>query len=141
MPNLTDAFVRTAGKHFVSLSCVQSIDGTETANIFSGYIVCILDTWLLVTAGHILRDIRLAIDGGSTFDIWRLDDQTARKPEVALPIPYEFKLDDWLVLEDEEIGLDYAIVPLSQYYTDLLASGGAEPIYEDSWGDYIVSAQ
>ncbi len=137
MQNLTDAFVQSAGKHFVSLSCVQSVDGKEIAHIFSGYVVCILDTWFLVTAGHILRDIKMATDAGATFDVWRLDDQTAGKTEIAIPIPYEFNIEEWLVLEDESIGLDYAVVPLSEYYTNLLEKGGAEPIYEDSWGDYI----
>ena len=53
---LNEWFGRNAGRHFVSLSCVQQRpDGDESVIVFSGFIAEIQGEWVYVTAGHILR--------------------------------------------------------------------------------------
>ncbi len=52
------------------------------------------------------------------------------------PIPYDFDVEKWLVVENEAVGLDYAVLPLEDYYIRLLGAGGAEPIRENAWGDH-----
>jgi len=52
---LNEWFARNAGRHFVSLSCVQHRpDQRESGIVFSGFIAEIESVWFYVTAGHIL---------------------------------------------------------------------------------------
>jgi hypothetical protein len=96
--------------------------------------------WFYITAGHVLRDINKALDAGSNFDIWRLGDQSAGNRFNNSAIPFDFAPDRWLVIEDEETGVDYAAAALSTMYCQLLAAGGAGPIEEHAWGDYVTES-
>ena len=76
MSNLSQRFLMSAGRHFVTLSSVQHPPGTNEENVLviSGFLVDISGLWIYITAGHVLRDIRIAVEAGSQFDIWRLGD-------------------------------------------------------------------
>ncbi|MEQ1774461.1 MAG: hypothetical protein ABL891_11820 [Burkholderiales bacterium] len=127
-------FFETVGPHFVTLSCVQ-LTPEKKALVFSGFLVEAADAWFYVTAGHILRKIRAAINAGGEFDIWRLDDQTAGHQAPA--IPYDFDISEWLVVENEENGLDYAAIQLKSIYCMQLKAGGAVAINKAGWGDHV----
>ncbi len=137
MMSLSERFLRSAGKHFVTLSCVQTLaDGAENVLVFSGFMVEALGEWFYVSAGHILRDIRRATEAGSKFNVWRLDDQTAGHRLKAVPI--DFDLERWLVLDDDTIGLDYAVLHIGGLYRAQLEAGGVEPIDKHSWSDHVT---
>lgn len=140
MSSLSERFFKTVGRHFVTLSCVQRQPGKdeEKVHVFSGFLVKASGVWFYVTAGHILRDIRESLAVGGEFDIWRLDDQTAGNRFKGAAIPYVFDINRWLVIEDEEIGLDYAAVPLDTFYCRQLKAGGAIPIGKEAWGDHVT---
>jgi hypothetical protein len=132
-------FREAVGRHFVSLSCVQTTPNVpKSILIFSGFITNICDRWFYVTAGHILRDIRTSLNAGGIFDIWRLGDQTAGNQFKDTAIPFDFNIDDWLIIEDEQNGLDYAAIPLREIYCRQLHAGGVEPIGKDAWGDHLM---
>lgn len=138
MTDISEGFARTAGKHFVSLSCVQQLTSGDTKLLlFSGFLIEVLDQWMYVTAGHILRDIGKAMKSGSTFDVWRLGDQTAGNRFKNTAIPYAFDLDDWLVVENEELGLDYAIAPVPWLNRLALEANDVQPIGKSAWGDHV----
>jgi hypothetical protein len=107
-------------------------------HIFSGFIVDVAGEWFYVTAGHILRRIQQALDAGSTFDIWRFGDQSAGNRFNNAAVPYAFELDNWLVLEDANVGLDYATVHLGGLYRQQLEVGGVTAIAKNAWSDYLV---
>ena len=138
--SLNERFMKTVGRHFVTLSCVQTLPGaaTEKILVFSGFLAEVTGVWFYVTAGHILRDIRAALSAGAKFDIWRLGDQTADNPFIDTAIPYAFDVERWLVIEDEENGLDYAAIVLEDIYVKLLKAGGAIAIDKTAWGDHIT---
>lgn len=138
--NLNERFIKTVGRHFVTLSCVQILASTpnERVLVFSGFLADVDGVWFYVTAGHILRDIRSALNAGATFDVWRLGDQTAGNRFKNTAIPFAFDIDRWLVIEKEEIGLDYATVALETMYCELLKAGGAIPIDKNAWGDHVT---
>jgi hypothetical protein len=137
--SLNERFIKTVGPHFVTLSCVQSFAGTpnEKLLLFSGFLVDVDGVWFYVTAGHILRDIRLALNAGARFDVWRLGDQTAGN-RFNTGIPFDFDCDRWLVIEKEEIGIDYAVLALKTMYRDALRAGGAIPIDKNAWGNHVT---
>jgi len=98
----------------------------------------IMGEWFYMTAGHILKDLRTAMDAGSVFDEWRLGDQTAGNKFNNVPVPYDFQLEQWSVLEDESTGLDYAAVHLGGLFRQQLEAGGVAPITKQAWGDHIT---
>lgn len=136
MTDLIRHVAHTIGPHFVTLSCVQQPPGNKPEKLlfFSGFVVEIGDEWFYITAGHILRDIRRAQEGGSTLDVWRLGDNTARHSFKDTAVPFDFELDQWFVLEDAELGLDYAAVPLLPFFRRQLEVGGVQPIDRRAWG-------
>ena len=140
MSDLGARVLKTVGRHFVTLSCVQLAPDTNAQKVFvfSGFLVEAHDVWFYITAGHIARDIRKSLDSGITFDRWRLDDQTAGNRFNGAAIPYDFRIERWLVIEDESIGLDYAAVVLDSLYRKALEVGGAVPLAKDSWGDHVT---
>lgn len=142
MSDLTTRVAKTLGKHFVTLSCIQNPPGDlpPKSLVFSGFLVDILGEWFYVTAGHILRDLRTAIAAGSEFDVWRLDDQTAGNRFSGKAVPYDFNPDDWLVLRDESVGMDYATVHIAPYFRRQLEAGGASAIQKTIWSDHLAAA-
>ncbi len=140
MDDFTTRVAHSIGRHFVTLSCVQHIPEKNEmkTHIFSGFIVTIEDEWFYITAGHILRRIQQAIAAGSTFDIWRLGDQTAGKRTDNHAVPYAFELERWLVLEDETTGLDYATMHIGGLYRQQLEAGGVTAIARNAWGDHVT---
>jgi hypothetical protein len=135
---LSERFFKTVGRHFVTLSCVQrpSGKGEEKILVFSGFLVETGGVWFYVTAGHILRDIQASLKAGGEFDVWRLDDQTAGN-RFRAAIPYAFDIGRWLVIEKEEIGLDYSAIALDTIYRLQLQAGGAIPIGKVAWGNHL----
>jgi hypothetical protein len=142
MTAFTELVAKNVGRHFVSLSCVQQPPGGEPrVLVFSGFVVEIGGEWFYVTAGHILRDLRAAIESGSTFDVWRLGDQTTAGAKFRYTaIPYDFSLHEWAVVEDAEQGLDYAAVHLGGLYRLQLEAGGIVAIEKRAWGDHVSPA-
>lgn len=140
MTDLSERFGKTIGRHFVTLSCVQHPPPPHEmqVHVFSGFVVEIAAQWFYLTAGHILRDIRAATATGSVFDVWRLGDQTAGHKFQDTAVPYDFEIDLWCVLEDAELGLDYAAVHLGGLYRRQLEVGGVLPFGPDSWSDHTV---
>lgn len=140
MADLSERLNKTVGRHFITLSCVQRspAESGERIHVFSGFVVDISGEWFYVTAGHILRDVCAAIDTGSAFDVWRLGDQTAGHNFKNTGVPYAFDISQWLVIEDEEAGLDYATVHLGGLYRRQLEAGGIVPFQLDAWSDHTV---
>jgi hypothetical protein len=132
--------MKSVGRHLVTLSCVQRAPGSsvEKAFVFSGFLIEAGGLWFYVTAGHILRDIRIALAQGATFDIWRLGDQTAGNAFQDTAIPFDFNIDHWSVIEDEALGMDYAATVLDGLYCRQLEAGGASPISKGAWSDYVT---
>jgi hypothetical protein len=140
MNDFTERIAQSIGRHFVTLSCIQYAPGRLSGHplVFSGFVVDISGEWFYVTAGHILRRIHIAIDSGSSFDAWRLGDQTASNKFQNKAVPYDFELSKWYVLEDDKLGLDYAIVHLGGLFRMMLEAGGVLPFGEPAWGDYTM---
>ena len=139
MESFTTRVFRAVARHFVSLSCLQRApSGEERSLVFSGFLVAVAGQWFFVAAGHILEAVRDALASGYTFDRWRLDDQTAGNAFKGMAVPLAFDPDEWLVVENEELGLDYAALPLLEMYRLPLAAGGVQPLVEDAWGDHVT---
>lgn len=140
--DFTKRVAATVGKHFVTLSCEQHVPGVHKPKtlVFSGFVVEILGEWFYVTAGHIVEDVRSAIVAGAHFDTWRLGDQTAGNSFNGAAVPYDFDVDKWLVLDDREAGLDYALVHLHGICRSQLEAGGVLAISSEAWSDHVTQS-
>lgn len=140
MTNFTDRVAKSVGRHFVTLSCIQYPRGSDEmrVHVFSGFVVAVAGEWFYMTVGHILRDIRSALEGGSIFDIWRFGDQTAGNRFNDTAIPYAFDIEQWFVLEDTNAGLDYATVHIGGLYRQQLEAGGVTALDRNAWGDHLT---
>lgn len=137
--NFTRHVVSHLSRHFVTLSCEQTLPGEEgrTTSVASGFIIEILGEWFYLTAGHILRRVKQAIDAGSAFDIWRFGDPESRAGAIGTSVPYGFAVSDWYVLDDESLGFDYAVMHLSELYRRQLEAGGTVAIGYKAWGNHV----
>jgi hypothetical protein len=135
MGDLIEHFKASADGHFVTLSCVQTLpDETEIAHVFSGFIAEVSGSWAFVTAGHILRRFDEAMVAGSKFSVWRLGDQTAAKGRFKdTAVPFEFSKDEWLIIEREAVGLDYAVIGLHEHFRRQLEAGGVTALDKTAW--------
>jgi hypothetical protein len=140
--DFTKRVTQTLGKHFITLSCHQHLPKTSHSNtlVFSGFVVYILGEWFYVTAGHVIHDIRKAIAAGTSFDIWRLGDQTAGNDFRGVAIPYDFDESKWFAIDNRESGLDYAIVHLQNIYRKQLEAGGVKAIAKGAWSDHATQS-
>jgi hypothetical protein len=140
MTNFTERVAKSVGRHFVTLSCIHHPPPPENIRIhvFSGFVVAVKGEWFYMTAGHILRDIRSALAAGSKFDIWRFGDQTAGNQFHDTAVPYDFDIEKWFVLEDADLGLDYATVHIGGLFRQLLEAGGVSALDKNAWGDHLT---
>ena len=138
MTNFTERVAKSIGRHFVTLSCVQHPPGSEEehVHVFSGFFIAVKGEWFYLTAGHTLRLVRIALESGSTFDVWRFGDQTAGNRFKDTAIPYAFDIMQWFVLEDPDAGLDYATVDIGGLYRKQLEAGGVTALDRNAWGDH-----
>lgn len=140
MNDFTNIIAKAIGKHFISLSCVQCPpDNTQMKILlFSGFVIEVTGEWFYVTAGHILRDISIALQNGYNFDKWRFGDQTAGKKYGESSIPYLFEFEEWIILEDKESGLDYATIHIDSYYRRQLEVNGVIALQKRAWASHSI---
>lgn len=143
MADITERFARSIQRHFVTLSCVQYPPAPQTQKLllFSGFVIEVHNEWFYITAGHIPRDIGRAIASGSTFEVWRLCEMTAGSKFHHTGVPFDFDLEKWLVLCDENNGLDYAAVHLQDLFRRQLEAGGVQPLPKHAWADQLAESQ
>ena len=136
--NIGKWFLRErAGKHFVILTYRARFPESSSAEgVFcfsSCFVVEVERRWFLVTAGHVINNIKTALDRGVELSGWELQDHAAGHSFVP-GVPFPFDVKDWIVIEDEYRGIDYAATLLSDLLVRNLVAGRIQPITEIAWG-------
>lgn len=122
-------------RHFVGLSWWWS-HPAERGNrsrfgCASCFVVEVRGIWFLVTAAHVIRDLILLRTQGAEITQWRLEDQATGK--FSQGVPFDFDPDRWIVIDDDELGSDYAAFPLSDLYQRQLVAAEIHPLDESAW--------
>jgi len=122
----------TAAKHFVCMSFrATHPDGSKKFLYASCFLVEIEHFWFLVTAGHVITDIRKGQVAGTRFSDFALHDRLAgNRFPFGVPIPFDD--DAWIVFDTQDA--DIAATPLPGLIADNLKAGGISPIGEVAWG-------
>ena len=100
----------------------------------SCFVVEFAGQWFLVTAAHLINEIRNAISSGASHSLFFLHDRGAGSP-YPLGVPTPFVVGEWILLDNEPLGADYAAWPMRALIAANLAKGGVLPITEGMWGE------
>lgn len=133
--NISCAFLRhNAAKHFLCLSYKAVHQRGEPGFGFAScFVVEIEGLWFLCTAGHVINGLKAAQENGIALTEFRLQDKLAGN-DHPFGVPYAFDLGDWMVIDDDAIGVDFAAEPLSALFVANLRVGGVKAIEEMAWG-------
>lgn len=131
--------------HLVALNWIDALKAPQgESNSFAAYhpqafavsafILSIGGHWLLITAGHIIHQLEQRLKQGRRIVKAHLLDIGSANDRFPM-IPLELDLSRFAFVDDDESALDYAIMPLSPMYRELLIAGGVRPLSESTWLD------
>ena len=135
--------VQFFARHFVSIGWTDQTPGERSSankglgqpfNV-SAFAMEVSGEWFLVTAGHIIEDLKVSQRKGQVLTGFQLNDSWANLPDgaMALPIDFEYILARAHSLYDPDLGLDYACIHIGDHYKRLLQKGGIVPFDEMAW--------
>lgn len=137
---LGEPFLSSLHRHVINLMCVDR--GTEAmaqhggkpaVYNFSAFIVEVSERWFAISAGHIFRQLKLAVDAGAKLSDWQIDDSIiSSKPKDGYPIALNIEK-DVLYLSDEPAGIDYAYIEITYLARQALSKEGICAIPENIW--------
>lgn len=125
-------FIREyAGRHSLALSYRLKRGGAEHPDHISCFVIDLDGAWALVTAGHWIshpeHGLKRHLDDGWTIDKRCLVDIFANDHRGD-PLPFPFMLDDWVVVYNEDEGLDFAVMIIDDFSRRGLESVGVKAI-------------
>lgn len=138
-----DQFMKeAASKHTVGLSYYVHIPGQAPKDAQRGVASCFVveaeGLWFLITAGHVINEIREnTAKGAKYFRYSLMDGFTGHDFKYSIPFPFD--LNDWTVIEGDPSGSDHAMAFLRPLLADGLYAGGIRPIANNAWGSGPLS--
>lgn len=122
-------------KHFLVLKFRRAGAGQSMEEGQLGTASCFVihvGAWFLVTAAHVIEDVKRAVAQGALFDNWALHDEGAGH-QFLFGVPIAFDPAEWWFASDHDAGLDYAAWPLPDLTVRALEAGGVVPLSEAAW--------
>jgi hypothetical protein len=134
-------FVRFFSRHLVSLSGWYQVTKPSEAEAgqlkffsYSGFIISFNGLWCLATAGHILENLEQHLREGNILVVrYALLDDFGPKVISHDPIPFDYSRAPKYYIDNEETGLDFALIGLGPYYQGLLQANGIVAISHENW--------
>jgi hypothetical protein len=135
--NISEVFLRdNAAKHCLCMGF--RIDRAALGTAENAHVSCfVLDAegaWFLITAGHVIADIKAVLEAGNSVSNFVLYDRLAGN-SFPLGVTFSFSVDDWAFVHVEEEGSDYAAMELIGIVRAGLERGGVTALQENTWGD------
>jgi len=100
----------------------------------SGTLLLIEGALYFLTAGHVLKELRglrenkhVIIENASLADVF------GYKRVSDTPIPFDLKNAHLSFIDDEEMGLDFGVIPLGPHHARLLQKNGMVALTEENW--------
>jgi hypothetical protein len=127
-------------RHLVGLCVTYRHTTPEEAHLRSRFATCsgtllfIEGALYFLTAGHVLKGLRelresndVVIEGASLADIF------GYRRVSQMPIPFDLKNAHLLFVDDEDLGLDFGVIPIGPHHARLLAQNGVIALHEENW--------
>lgn len=125
--------------HFLlSLGCISNrkspIITLEAEKKFftSAFMMQVSDRYFLVTAGHVIYDIRTYVEEWKQYEHLQVVFPSLGKYSTPTN-PIAFPLRDPTLCVDASTGLDFAALEMSQFEAAAFRTAGVIPVYEDTW--------
>jgi hypothetical protein len=134
-----DPYVKLLSRHILALRLFLKRNQEKSEyRITTLIVLSINEQWYLITAGHYFLDsekgLKPWLDNGWELESCQLIDCLGPNPKDHYPVPFVFRFEDWqIVYEDEDKSFDFAVLPLSSYYKNLMISNGIVALNEDTW--------
>jgi hypothetical protein len=100
----------------------------------SGTLIFIEGALYFLTAGHVLEELKtlrdceqIQIENASQADVF------GAKRVSDTPIPFDLKNALLCFIDDEELGLDFGIIPIEHHHASLLSKNGVIALSEKNW--------
>lgn len=128
-------------KHLVPIFFEFQKDAETRSGVITTFILSVDDRWFLVTAGHCIESIEKLIGNGYKIQKCRLIDSMGLAARYPDSIPFNYERGKVIRLDagEEFSSLDYAAIPLSTYYRQLLEKNNNEALNEDTWKHYPLT--
>lgn len=124
--------VKYFSRHLVPISVTFERDGNKLVIFITSFVLSVRDQWILVTAGHWDDEIDRLLSEGYKIIRSYLIDSLGSDAKHLEPIPLDFNPGRIIRLAREP-EFDYGVMPLSQYYRDLLENNGVKALDEEVW--------
>jgi hypothetical protein len=144
-PELTEQcerFVKFLCRHvvcmgitYIALDELGNDVGPQRTLFCTCFVVQFRGLWLLLTAGHILKE---ELDENVEARRMRivsscLGDHFGPDAKVKLPVSFDYEATPRFYVDDRELGLDLGIIGLRPYFQQHLAANGVAPVTEENW--------
>jgi hypothetical protein len=117
----------------VPLDAHGHASGPATFFNHCGFVVSFYGHWILVTAGHILKEIEARLARKTARYQFHLGDQYGLNAKTDLMIPFDYENQIKAIHDDDKEGLDFGLIPLSLYYRRVLEDNGVRAIGPENW--------
>jgi len=139
-PNQTGKGVEYLCRHLVGLCVTYRHTTAEEALLPSRFATCsgtlifIEGALYFLTAGHVLEELKTLRDSKQVeIENASLADVFGTKRVSDTPIPFDLKSAQLFFIDDEELGLDFGVIPLEPHHARLLAKNGMIALAEKNW--------
>ena len=128
-------FLQYLGIHLVAitgsyrhLDAARKPTGEEKKYNYSGCVVSLNSTWYVLTAGHAIQEFIGAVKSGGVLITGRvLADYFGVNAKNRDPFPFDIMDTSNVYIDDDILGLDYALLRLSEMQRKLLQANGIMP--------------
>lgn len=118
-------------KHLVPIHLsFRKAGAREHRSVVTTFVLEVLDSWFLATAGHCLNDIESNLAEGYSVHC-HLMDGLGRGASHDQPIPFEYVQEVMFAIDEQ--GVDLGLIPLSPVYRRLLQANGVQALNEQVW--------
>jgi hypothetical protein len=127
------------GRHLIALTTtrVQKMSNGDVHRQFFAFSGCVLRSggdWAIVTAGHVLHDLRKGLDSKQIELLEpKIVDYVGAQATNRMPIPFPFMEQPYFFLNEDRFGIDFAVIQLTPVYRALLQANGVSPFGPGQW--------
>ena len=127
-------------RHLVGLcvtyknTALEEVDLPPRFATCSGTLIFIEGALYFLTAGHVLKELKalrdceqIQIENASLADVF------GAKRISDTPIPFDLKDAPLCFIDDEELGLDFGVIPIGYHHANLLSENGVIALSEKNW--------
>lgn len=134
---IVERIIRYFHRHFVPIVMRLQRDDDVQTIVISAFVISIRDKWFLITAGHCIEDVEVAISKGYRVGNTYLVDHMGEGAKYKNGVPF-----DWAAANPVQpfpnSDNDYGVLEVADYYRHTLEANAVQPITEEAW-DYAPS--